>query len=153
MNIPANELHFTRTFDAPRELVWKAWTDPKQIVQWWGPKGFTTTTTEKMDVVKGGTWGFVMHGPDGRDYDNRVVYDEVVRGEKLAYHHSDADEDEPVAFHVTVLFSEQDGKTTLAMKMVFPTQKDRDDAIKQYGAEEGAKETLNRLAQHLHHMR
>ena len=77
------EILLTRIFDAPRELVFNAWTDPKQIVQWWGPRGFTTTTYE-MDVKPGGVWRFVMHGPDGRDYENRITFDEVVRPEDVA---------------------------------------------------------------------
>src|SRR5580700_6172332 len=59
-------------FDAPRELVFAAWTDPKHLSQWWGPNGFTTTTSS-FDFRPGGIWRFVMHGPDGRDYQNRVT--------------------------------------------------------------------------------
>ena len=69
------EISITRLFDAPRELVFEAWTDPEQVVQWWGPHGFTTTIHE-MDVRPGGVWRFIMHGPDGTDYDNRVVFEE-----------------------------------------------------------------------------
>jgi uncharacterized protein YndB with AHSA1/START domain len=63
------EILITRTFDAPRELVWEAWTNPKHVTHWWGPNGFTTTI-EKMDVRVGGVWKHVMHGPDGTDYPN-----------------------------------------------------------------------------------
>jgi uncharacterized protein YndB with AHSA1/START domain len=79
------EIVTTRVFDAPREMVFDAWTDPKHIGQWWGPIGFTTTTHE-MDVRPGGVWRFTMHGPDGRDYKNRIVYTEIVRPERLAKH-------------------------------------------------------------------
>lgn len=64
----------TRVLDAPRELVWQVWTDPKHLAQWWGPVGFTTTT-RAFDARVGGIWRFVMHGPDGRDYENRITYD------------------------------------------------------------------------------
>src|SRR5262245_61006115 len=74
-----------REFDAPRELVWTAWTDPKHLSQWWGPDGFTTTTSA-FDMRPGGVWRFVMHGPDGRDYENRVTFDEIVKPERLVYH-------------------------------------------------------------------
>jgi uncharacterized protein YndB with AHSA1/START domain len=70
------EIVVTRVFDAPRELVFDAFTDPAHISNWWGPDGFTTTTHE-MDVRPGGTWRFVMHGPDGVDYDNIIVYREI----------------------------------------------------------------------------
>ena len=71
------EIAATRIFDAPRELVWKAWTDPKHVAQWWGPNGFTNTIHE-MNVSPGGVWRFMMHGPDGTDYPNRIVFIEVV---------------------------------------------------------------------------
>ena len=67
------EIAATRIFDAPRDLVWRAWTDPQQIVQWWGPNGFKTTTYQ-MEVKPGGVWRFVMHGPDGTDYQNQVTF-------------------------------------------------------------------------------
>src|SRR5258705_101160 len=94
------EMLITRLFDAPRELVFGAWTDPERIANWWGPTGFTTTTSA-MDVRPGGVWRFVMHGPDGRDYQNKIVYMEVVPPERLVYRHAGDDGTEPVNFHVT----------------------------------------------------
>ena len=73
------ELVTTRIFDAPREIVFKMWRDPKHVGEWWGPRGFTTTT-DVMNVKPGGVWRFVMHGPDGRDYKNEIVYIEVGAG-------------------------------------------------------------------------
>jgi len=61
------EITITRVFDAPREMIWDAWTDPEQNVKWWGPRGFTSTIRE-MDVRPGGVWKSTMHGPDGTDY-------------------------------------------------------------------------------------
>jgi uncharacterized protein YndB with AHSA1/START domain len=68
----------TRVFDAPRALAFQAFTDPKHLAEWWGPTGFTTTT-HAFDFRPGGVWRFVMHGPDGRDYQNRVTYDGLAR--------------------------------------------------------------------------
>src|ERR1700739_1087034 len=68
----------TRVFDAPRDLVFSVWTDPKHLAQWWGPNGFTTTTYS-FDFRPGGTWRFVMHGPDGRDYQNLINFEEIIR--------------------------------------------------------------------------
>jgi uncharacterized protein YndB with AHSA1/START domain len=68
----------TRVFDAPRDLVFEVWTDPKHLSQWWGPNGFTTTTGH-FDMRPGGVWRFVMHGPDGRDYQNLITFEEVAR--------------------------------------------------------------------------
>jgi hypothetical protein len=78
------EIVFTRVFDAPRRMVWEAWTDPKQLVLWWGPRGFTTTIDE-MDLRAGGVWKLVMHGPDGTDYPNKNIFTEVVPYERLRY--------------------------------------------------------------------
>jgi uncharacterized protein YndB with AHSA1/START domain len=76
----------TREFDAPRDLVYAVFTDPKHLAQWWGPNGFTTTTLS-FDMRPGGVWRFVMHGPDGRDYQNRITYEEVVPPQRLVYRH------------------------------------------------------------------
>jgi uncharacterized protein YndB with AHSA1/START domain len=78
------ELVLKRTFDAPRQLVFKAWTDPKRLAQWWGPRGFTTNIRE-MDVRPGGVWTYSMRGPDGKDYPFDGVYLEVVEPEKLVF--------------------------------------------------------------------
>ena len=87
----------SRVFDAPRELVFAAFTDPKHLAQWWGPNGFTTTT-HSFDFRPGGVWRFVMHGPDGRDYQNRVTYDEIVPPERIVYRHGGGEDVEPVQF-------------------------------------------------------
>jgi uncharacterized protein YndB with AHSA1/START domain len=142
------EIVMTRLFDAPRELVFKAWTDPKQIPQWWGPKGFTTTVRE-MTVKPGGLWRYIMHGPDGTDYNNRVVYNEVVSPERLDYIHGS--DEEPNQFHVTVTFAEEDGKTRITSRMLFPSA-EACEAVKKFGAIEGGNQTLDRLAAHLPQM-
>ncbi len=92
-----------REFDAPRDLVFAAWTDSKHLAQWWGPNGFTTTTTA-FDFRPGGMWRFVMHGPDGRDYQNRVTFEEIVRPERIVYRHGGGGDVEPVQFRQTVIF-------------------------------------------------
>jgi uncharacterized protein YndB with AHSA1/START domain len=145
------QIVITRTFDAPRELVFKAWTDPKQIVQWWGPNGFTTTTHER-EVKPGGVWRFVMHGPDGTDYKNKIIFIEVVKPERLVYRHAGDADGEPVRFHVTVTFIEQGGKTRLTMQSIFESAEARDHVVKKYGAIEGGNQTLARLAEHLAHL-
>jgi uncharacterized protein YndB with AHSA1/START domain len=138
----------TRVFDAPRELVWKAWTDPEHLAQWWGPDGFSTTTSA-YDLRPGGVWRFVMHGPDGRDYQNRITFDEIVKPERIAYHHGGGDDVEPVQFRTTVTFEDISGKTRLTLHAVFPSAAARERVIKQYGADKGAVQTLSRLADYL----
>ncbi len=108
------EIVTTRLFDAPRQLVFEAWTDPKHVAQWWGPRGFTNTIHE-MDVRPGGVWRLTMHGPDGVDYPNRIVFTEVVKPERLVYDHGSREGD-PGEFHVTVTFAEESGKTRLTMR-------------------------------------
>ena len=142
------ELVFTRLFDAPRELLFEVWTDPKHIAQWWGPRGFTTTSTD-MDARPGGAWRFVMHGPDGVDYKNRIVYLEVVNPKRLVYKHAGEEKDDAVKFQVTVTFEEVGDKTRLTMQMVFETAAERDFVVEKYGAEQGAVETLDRLGEHI----
>ncbi len=139
------EIIVSRTFNAVRELVFDAWTDPEHVGRWWGPKGFTTTTYE-MDVRPSGIWRFVMHGPDGVDYPNKIVYIEVVRPDRLVYDHTGGLKDDINKFQVTVTFVERNGKTNLTMRMVFPSAEAREHIVKTYGAIEGAHQTLERLA-------
>ncbi|MEA2712037.1 MAG: hypothetical protein QOF78_4638 [Phycisphaerales bacterium] len=146
------EITATRHFDAPRELVFKMWTEQKHIEQWWGPTSFTTTTYN-MDVKPGGVWRFVMHGPDGVDYQNKITYVDVVAPEKLVYRHGGDKDVEPVKFEVTVTFAdESDGKTRLNMRMLFPSAVAKNFVIEKYGADKGLVETLARLEERLANM-
>ena len=138
----------SRLLNAPRQLVFSAFTDPKHLAQWWGPDGFSTTTSA-YDLRPGGVWRFVMHGPDGRDYQNRITFDEIVKPEKIVYHHGGGDDVEPVQFRTTVTFEDISGKTRLTLHAVFPSAAARERVIKQYGADKGAVQTLSRLADYL----
>jgi len=137
------EIVITRVFDAPRELVFEMWTDPKNLVHWWGPRGFTTTILE-MDVRPGGQWRMIMHGPDGSNYPNHNVFTEVVKPERLVYTHGGGAE-----FEQTVTFEDLGGRTQLSMRLLFPTAADRDRVVKQFNAIEGGNQTLDRLAEKL----
>jgi uncharacterized protein YndB with AHSA1/START domain len=142
------EIVITRVFAAPRELVWKAWTDPRHVARWWGPRGFTTTTHE-MDIRPGGAWRFVMHGPDGTDYKNRIVFLEVAPSDRLTYRHAGEEEHDDVKFQTTVTFADEGGKTRLTMRMTFETAAERNAVVEKYGAIEGGQQTLERLGEHL----
>jgi len=144
------EIVITRDFDAPRELVWEAMTDPLHVVQWWGPRGFTTTI-EEMDVRPGGVWKHVMHGPDGTDYPNRSVFTEIVKPERISYSHGGSRQGAPgIHFEATWTFEALDGgRTRTTIRMLFTTAEDRDKIVKEYGAIEGGKQTLARLAEQL----
>ena len=98
----------SRLFDAPRDLVFEAWTKPEYLAEWWGPNGFSLTT-HAFEFKPGGVWRFVMHGPDGRDYQNRVTFDDIVRPERIAYHHGGGDDVEPVQFRTIATFEDEGG--------------------------------------------
>lgn len=141
-----NELTVTRTFHASRKLVYKAWTDPKHLPMWWGPQSFTITTHE-LDIRPGGVWHYVMHGPDGQDYDNKMTFLEMNAPEQISYVHGDSIEEEQ--FRVNVTFEEQGQATLLTMRMQFKSAEILEQAVKEYGALEGAASTLSRLEDQL----
>jgi uncharacterized protein YndB with AHSA1/START domain len=126
---PDHEIVITRLIEAPRALVFDAWTKPEHIGKWWGPRGFTTTTNS-MDVRPGGEWRFIMHGPDGTDYKNRIVYVEVVKPERLVYNHSGEEDDEDEKFQTTVTFLDPGGTTEVIMRALFPTAAARKFVLK-----------------------
>jgi uncharacterized protein YndB with AHSA1/START domain len=138
----------TRLVNAPRELVWSVWTDPKHLSQWWGPDGFRTTTSA-FDFKAGGVWRFVMHGPDGRDYENRVTFDEIVKPERITYHHGGGDDVEPVQFRTIVTFDDLGGKTRVTLRGTFPSAEERARVIREYGADKGLAQTLARLGEYV----
>ncbi len=142
-NTADREIAITRLLNAHRELVWKVWTDPQHIKHWWGPNGFTNTI-HKMDVRPGGEWLFIMHGPDGVDYKNKIIYIEVTKPEKIVYDHVSTPK-----FRTTVTFEEQDNKTKLNMQMHFDTAEERDRTIEKFGAKEGLNQTINKLAAYI----
>ena len=141
------EMVITRLVNAPRELVFNAWTDPQQIAQWWGPSGFTTTI-HTMDVRAGGIWRYIMHGPDGVDYKNKTVYLEIAKPERLVYLHNNDEEGDPGEFHVTTTFVEEGGKTRVTMRAVFASAEEC-AKVKEFGAVEGGSQTLERLDEYL----
>lgn len=140
------EMVVSRLIDQPTALVFNAWTEPKQLEQWWGPTGFTTTVHE-MDVVDGGFTRLVMRGPDGVDYPNKLLYIDILAAKRLSYMHSDdGDTDNDAAtFGVTVLFEEAGQQTRVTMHALFKTAAERDRVVKEYDAVTGANQTLERL--------
>jgi uncharacterized protein YndB with AHSA1/START domain len=148
------EIFITRAFNAPRDLVWEAMTNPKHIVNWWGPRGFSTTI-ETMDFRVGGVWKHVMHGPDGVNYPNEKVFKEILKPEKIVFSHGDRREGGPSVDAVaTWTFDEVvSGKTKVTLRMVFPSATDRDFVVKEFGAIEGGKQTLERLGEYLPKMK
>ncbi|MCC6995371.1 MAG: SRPBCC family protein [Deltaproteobacteria bacterium] len=148
-SIADRELVVTRRFDAPRALVWSAWTEPARFCQWMGPRGFTTTV-QAMDVRRGGQALYLMVGPDGTEWMNRARFTEVVPPERLVYLLDAGVDDDPATFEVTVtLASSADGKQTqLTMRTLFPSAAEL-ERVKAFGAVEGGQQTLDKLAAHL----
>ena len=142
------EIVATRLLDAPRDLVFAVWTDPAHLEKWWGPVGFTTTTS-RAAFEPGGQWRFVMHGPDGTDYGNLITFVEVQRPSRIAYRHGGEGATKEIGFEVTVDFAEEAGGTRLTMRLRFPSNEARDLVIGKHGALEGLKETMSRLRDHL----
>jgi uncharacterized protein YndB with AHSA1/START domain len=142
------EIVITRVLNAPRKLVFKAWTDPEHLINWWGPNGFTNTFHE-IDIKPGSIWSFTMHGPDGTNYPNLIVYTEIIKNERIAYEHSSGEEDDPGKFSAVITFEEQGNKTKLTMLSVFPSAAVRDMVVKEYGAIEGGNQTIDHLEQEL----
>ncbi|MFO0935021.1 MAG: SRPBCC family protein [Gemmataceae bacterium] len=144
----ANEIRVSRVYDAPRDLVFDVWTDPKHLAHWWGPNGFSIST-HGFQFQPGGVWQFDMHGPDGRDYPNRIRYTEIVRPTRLVYSHGGEPNVEKDLFNTVVTFEESDDKTYLTMKATFANAEERDRVIRDYGAAEGGKQTLERLGRYI----
>jgi uncharacterized protein YndB with AHSA1/START domain len=142
------EIVIARVLNFPRELVFTAWTDPKHARHWWGPTGFRITT-HAADIKPGGAWRFTMHGPDGTDYPNKIVFIEIVKPERMVYKHTGDKDPDPEAFETTVTFEEQGGKTKLTMRAVFASAEARNLVVEKYGAIEGGNQTLDRLTEYL----
>jgi uncharacterized protein YndB with AHSA1/START domain len=147
------EIFITREFSAPRELVWEAMTNPKHVVNWWGPRGFTTTI-EKMDFRVGGEWKHVMRGPDGVNYPNHSVFQEIVTPERIVFQHGGKREGGPgVSFESTWTFEALAAdQTRVSIRMIFPSARERNFVVKEFGAIEGGRQTLERLGEYLPHM-
>ncbi len=149
------EIVLERVLDAPRERVWDAWASPERIGTWWGPNGFTTRTRE-FALRPGGSWRHVMVGPDGTESPNSTRFEEVVRPERIVYTNGGGRAGGPGAsFRATATFEglgDAEGigaRTRLTLRMVFDTPEERDLVVRDYGAIEGGKQTLARLAEML----
>jgi uncharacterized protein YndB with AHSA1/START domain len=137
-----------RIFDAPCELVFKAWTSAEHLDRWFGPNGFTITT-HSFEFREGGTWAFIMHGPNGINYDNWIFFTKIDEPSRLLFlHGGNADKNHPETMDVTVTFEDIGGKTRLRMRTLFPTVEQYEGA-KSIGALELGQQTLGKLADYL----
>jgi uncharacterized protein YndB with AHSA1/START domain len=138
------EIVISRVIDAPRELVFGAFTEVRHLSQWWGPEGFTTTT-RAFEFRAGGAWDFVMHGPDGTDYQAWVSWTEISPPERIALLLGESRGD-PNAFESTLTFAPNGATTRIEMRTVFPTKELRDERVEKFHVIEGGEQTLSKLA-------
>jgi uncharacterized protein YndB with AHSA1/START domain len=134
----------SRVIDAPRELVFEAFTEVRHLSRWWGPQGFTTTT-RAFEFRAGGDWDFVMHGPDGTDYQEWISWTEIAPPERIALRHGES-RDDPDSFESVLTFAPDGAGTRIEMRTVFATAELRDEAVHRYHAIEGGQQTLDNLA-------
>jgi len=142
-DIADRSLVVSRVFNAPIDLVWRMWTDPEHIKNWWGPNGFTNTIY-KMDVKSGGEWDFIMHGPDGTDYKNKSVFKEIIKHKKIVYEHISGPK-----FLATIEFEKQGEQTYLKWHMLFETEEEFIRTVKTFKADEGLKQNVEKLQAYL----
>ena len=139
------EIVVPRLFDAPRELVFAAFTEREHVANWWVPSG---TTIHEYNGTPGGLWRYSMPGPEGEQYSFRVRFIEIDQPARLVYEYGEdaADASEPVRTSVT--FEEENGKTRVTLQLLFATAAAREEAA-QYGAAAGAQQALRSLADYL----
>src|SRR3954447_12541406 len=138
------EIVISRIISTPRELLFEAFTQVRHLSRWWGPEGFTTTT-RSFEFRVGGEWDFVMHGPDGTDYQEWITWREIVPPERIVLLHGES-RDDPDAFESVLAFEPAGEETRIVMRTVFPTEELRDEAVEKYHAIEGGEQTLRNLA-------
>ena len=152
------ELVITRVFDAPCELVFKAWTEPERLMSWWGPRGWTLPVCT-IDLRPGGVWHYCMRGPAGEESWGKAVYREITPPERLVYTDSFSDAEgnlvEPAHYGlspgfpretlVTVTFEERDGKTALTLRCAVGSASDTEREM----AQQGWSESFDKLAEAL----
>ena len=138
------EVVISRTIEGPRPLVFEVYTSVAHLSAWWGPNGFSTTT-QSFEFREGGVWVFVMHGPDGVDYPNYIEWLEIVPCERIVLLHGERAGD-PQSFRSTITFVDRGGATEVTLRALFPSKQRRDFVVENYGAIEGGKQTLGRLA-------
>ncbi|MGS0684949.1 SRPBCC family protein [Nakamurella sp. GG22] len=146
-SVADREIVISRTISAPRELVFEAFSEVRHLSRWWGPEGFTTTT-RAFEFRVGGEWDFVMHGPDGTDYQEWIRWTEIAAPDRITLRHGES-RDDPNAFESVLAFASDGAGTRIEMRTVFPTKELRDEAVERYHAIEGGQQTLGNLADYV----
>lgn len=146
------EIVLARVIDAPRNVVYAAWTDPEQIQEWFGPSGMVIETRE-IDLKPGGVWRFDMVAPDGTRYSNRMIFLRMDAPALIEVEHGSDQDNDPGKFRMLVTFDEQgNGKTVLTLRQMHPSKAQRDEKMG-FGAVEYGGQTLDKLALHVAKLR
>ena len=150
VTIPTDrEIVLTRVFDAPRTLVFDAFTKPELLRQWFGPRGWSLVVAD-VDLKVGGTFRFMLRGPDGNDLGMRGIWREIIAPERSI--HMESFDDYPGESQVTTVLTEQQEKTTVTATIIYPSKEIR-DAVLNSGMEHGAAESYDKLAELLASLR
>lgn len=142
------EVVFSRLIAAPVALVWEMWSDVRHLHEWFGPAGYTTSTDE-FAFTPGGVWRFTMHGPDGNDCPNRLVFRTIEPNARIVYENRWDRPDAPLEFLAEVTLAAEGTGTRLTLHMTFADDRAMQTAVEQYGVVSGGTETFDRLARYL----
>lgn len=147
--IQGNKVTYKKYVNAPIDLVFEAWTAHEHLSQWWGPDGFTITT-KTMNFTNGGFWEFIMHGPDGHDYKNKIQIVDIKKPHHIFYKHlGDGEGETDVHFEARILFEEKGEGTYLVMEQIFPSKEELERINTKYGAVEGGKQHIENLEKYI----
>lgn len=151
--IQDNKVIYKRYFDVPVDLAFEAWSSHKHLSRWWGPDGFSLTT-KSMDFSNGGIWDFIMHGPDGHDYKNKIQFVDIKKPHYINYKHlGDGEGAKDVDFQSKITFEKAGKGTNITMEQIFPSKEELERVNKKYGAIEGAKQHIGNLGKYLETLR
>ncbi|MGZ3803543.1 MAG: SRPBCC family protein [Pseudobdellovibrionaceae bacterium] len=141
-----NKVTYKRYFDVSVDLAFEAWSSHEHLSQWWGPDGFTITT-KSINFSNGGIWDFIMHGPDGHDYKNKIQFIDIKKPHHILYKHlGDGEGSKDVNFESRISFEAAGEGTNITMEQIFQSKDELERVNKKYGAIEGGKQHINNLA-------
>lgn len=147
--VEENKVTYKKYFDVPMDLLFEVWSKPEHLMEWWGPDGFTLTI-KSLDFSNGGIWEFIMHGPDGHDYQNKIQFIEISKPHFILYQHlGDGEGDEDVNFQSRIIFEAAGEGTNLIMEQIFYSKQELERVNEKYGAIEGGKQHVGNLAKYL----
>lgn len=147
--VEENKVTYKKYFDVPVDLLFEVWSKPEHLMEWWGPDGFTLTI-KSLDFSNGGIWEFIMHGPDGHDYQNKIQFIEISKPHFILYQHlGDGEGDEDVNFQSRIIFEAAGEGTNLIMEQIFYSKQELERVNEKYGAIEGGKQHVGNLAKYL----